>query len=91
MCYKLYTKYWIKIKKIIETFLDETQSGFRNRRSCFDSAFTSKVTLEKKREYNLHIHFLFLDYEKAFEEVRRMLLFSILKRKIFLAHYLQQL
>jgi len=27
----------------------------------------------------------------AFEEVRRMLLFSILKRKIFLAHYLQQL
>jgi len=33
-------------------------------------AFTLKVLLEKKRKYNLETHFLFLDYEKAFNEVR---------------------
>jgi len=29
------------------------------------------------REYNLETYFLFLDYEKAFEEVRRPLVLSI--------------
>jgi hypothetical protein len=37
-------------------------------------AFTLKVLLEKRREYNLETHFLCLDCEKAFKEVRPLLL-----------------
>ena len=37
-------------------------------------AFTLKVLLQNWREYNLETHFICLDYEKAFKEVRPLLL-----------------
>jgi Reverse transcriptase (RNA-dependent DNA polymerase). len=72
------------IKKYSETFLDETQSGFRKGCSCVVSALTLKILLEKRREYNSERHFLFVVYEEAFDEVRRLLLFSILQERYIL-------
>ena len=81
-CYKIYAKILNgKLKLYSENFLDEEQCGFRKARSCIDAAFTLKLLLEKRREFNLETHFLFLDYEKAFDEVRRPLLFNILQNK----------
>jgi hypothetical protein len=37
--------------------------------------------MRKRREFNLETHFLFLDYEKAFDQVNRPTLFNILHKK----------
>lgn len=81
-CYKIYAQILNeKLKLYTENFIDEEQCGFRKGRSCIDAAFTLKLLIERRREFNLETHLLFLDYEKAFDEVRRPLLFNILKNK----------
>jgi hypothetical protein len=40
-----------------------------------------KLLIQKRREFNLETHFAFVDYEKAFDEVKRQKLFNILKEK----------
>jgi hypothetical protein len=43
----------------------------------------------KRREYNLEMHLLFIDYEKAFDNVNREKLFQILETKLILDKLLQ--
>jgi hypothetical protein len=50
--------------------------------SCTKATFCLKL-LTEKREYNLDMHLLFLDYEKAFDSVQRQILFNILEAKKF--------
>jgi hypothetical protein len=52
-------------------------------RSCIDAVFSLELILEKRREFNLKTHFLFLDYEKAFDPVNRPKLFNILHKRHF--------
>jgi sorting nexin-29 len=59
----------------------ETQNGFRSGRSCTDPIFSLKLPLEKRRVFNLETHFLFLEYEKAFDQVNRLKLFNILQKR----------
>ena len=40
-----------------------------------------KLLIEKRREYNLKTHLLFIDYEKAFDSIQRQILFHILKSR----------
>ena len=37
--------------------------------------------IEKRREFNLEIHLLFIDYKKAFDNIQRQILFNILKSR----------
>ena len=37
--------------------------------------------IEKRREFNLETHLLFIDYEKAFDNIQRQILFNILKSR----------
>jgi len=37
--------------------------------------------LKKRREFNLETHLLFIDYEKAFDNIKRHILFNILKSR----------
>jgi predicted phosphoadenosine phosphosulfate sulfurtransferase len=79
-CYKIYSKILnIKLQSYSEEFITETQNGFRKGRSCTDRTFCLKLLFEKRREYNLETHLLFIDYEKAFDSVQRHILFDILK------------
>ena len=48
-------------------------------RSCTDPTFCLKLLIEKRRECNLETHLLFIDYEKAFDNIQRHILFNILK------------
>lgn len=59
----------------------EPQCGFHGGISCIDAVFTLKLILEKRREFNSEIHFLFLDYEKTFDQVNRPTLFNILHKR----------
>jgi hypothetical protein len=61
--------------------MSEAQNGFQRNRSCTDAVFSLKLLIEKRREYNLETHILFLDYEKAFGSVLRATLFDILRNK----------
>jgi len=81
-CYKIYSKILnMKLQKYSEIFMTETQEGFRKVRSCTDPTFCLKLLIEKRREFNLKTHLLFIDCEKAFDNVQRQILFNILKSR----------
>ena len=63
--------------------MTETQNGFRKGRSCTDPTFCLKLLIEKWRQFNLETHLLFIDYEKAFDNIQRQILFNILKSKTY--------
>jgi len=49
----------------------EEQCGFRKRRSCTDAIFTVQQIMEKKKEHNLPLFLLVIDYEKAYDNLNR--------------------
>jgi len=71
----------MKLQNYSETFMTETQNGFPKGRSCTEPKFCLKLLIEKRREFNLETHLLFIDYEKAFENIQRQFLFNILKSR----------
>jgi hypothetical protein len=70
-----------KLNSISETFLGEEQCGFRKGRSTMDAIFTLKQIIEKRREFSLPTFVLFIDYEKAYENLNREKLWQILKKE----------
>jgi len=54
------------------------QCGFRRNRSTIDHIFCILQILEKKWEYNEEVHHLFIDFKKAYDSVRREVLYKIL-------------
>ena len=59
----------MKLQNYSDLFMRETQNGFRKGRSCTDPTFCLKLLIEKRREFNLETHLLFIDYEKAFDNM----------------------
>jgi len=43
--------------------------------------FALNYQLKKRREFNLETHLLFIDYEKAFDNIQRQILFNSLKSR----------
>jgi hypothetical protein len=76
----------MRLLRIAETKLSEEQCGFRKGISCMDGIFTTKLIIEKRREYNLPTYLLFIDYEKAFDRVGRNKLWAILHNKGYPQH-----
>ena len=62
------------MKKIIR----DHQCGFRRNRSTIDHIFRIRQILEKKWEYNEEVHQLFIDFKKAYDSIRREVLYKIL-------------
>jgi len=56
--------------------IGDHQSGFRRNRSTIDHIFCIRHILEKKWEEE--VHQLFIDFEKAYDSVRRDVLYKIL-------------
>jgi hypothetical protein len=54
------------------------QCGFRRNRSMTDQIFYIRHVLENKWEYNGTVHQLFVDFKKAYDSVRRKVLYNIL-------------
>jgi hypothetical protein len=57
--------------------LGDHQHGFRCR-STTDHIFCIRQILEKKWEYNEAVHQLFIDFQKAYDSIRREVLYNIL-------------
>ena len=52
--------------------------GFRRNRSTIDHIFCIRQILEKKCEYNEPVHQLFIDFKRAYDSIRREVLYKIL-------------
>jgi hypothetical protein len=61
-----------------DEIIGDHQCGFRHNRSTTDQIFYIRQILEKKWEYNITVHQLFIDFKKAYNSVRREVLYSIL-------------
>jgi hypothetical protein len=61
-----------------EEIIGEHQCGFRRNRSTTDYIFCIRQIPEKKWEYNEAVHQLFIDFKKAYDSVRRKVLYNIL-------------
>jgi sorting nexin-29 len=61
-----------------EEIIGDHQCGFRPNRSTTDHIFSILQILEKKWEYNEAGHQLFIDFKKAYDSVRREVLYNIL-------------
>jgi hypothetical protein len=61
-----------------EEIIGDHQRGFRRNRSTTDYIFSIRQILEKKWEYNEAVHQLFIDVKKAYDSVRREVLYNIL-------------
>jgi sorting nexin-29 len=58
--------------------LGDHQFGFRRNRPTTDHIFCSRQILEKKWEFSEAVHQLFVDFNEAYDSVRREVLCSIL-------------
>ena len=60
-----------RLNEHLEDEMVEEQCGFRKKRSCMDAMFTVQQIIEKRKEHNLPLFLLFIDYEKAYDNVNR--------------------
>ena len=58
--------------------MGEYQCDFRRNRSTVDHIFSIRQILEKKWEFNKDVCQLFIDFEKAYDSIKRESLYDIL-------------
>jgi sorting nexin-29 len=61
-----------------DEIIEDHQYGFRRNRSTTDQIFYIRQILEEKWEYNGTVYQLFIDFKKAYDSVRREVLYNIL-------------
>ena len=62
--------------------MEEERCGFRKGRSCTDAIFEVQLIIEKRKEHNLPLFLLFIDYEKAYGNVNRDKLWEVMNNKV---------
>ena len=58
-----------KIESEYKGYEEEVQDGFRASRSCRDNVFCLKLFIERKLESNRANHLLFIDLQKAYDNI----------------------
>jgi hypothetical protein len=67
-----------RLNPYADEIIGDHQCGFRRKRSTTDQIFYIQQILEEKREYNVTVHQLFIDFRKAYDSVRKEVLYKIL-------------
>ena len=67
-----------RINPYANEIMGEYQCGFRRNRSTVDHIFSIRQILEKKWEYNKDVCQLFIDFEKAYDSIKREFLYDII-------------
>jgi hypothetical protein len=62
----------------VNEIIGDHQCGFRHNRSTADQIFYIQQILKKKWEYNGMVHQLFIDFKKAYDSVKREVLYNIM-------------
>ena len=74
--HSFYQTFIVQLKKPVT--IGNHQCGFRRNRSTIDHIFCTRQILEKKWEYSEEVHQFFIDFKKAYDSVRREVLYKIL-------------
>jgi hypothetical protein len=67
-----------RLNQYADEIIEDHQCGFRRNRSTTDQIVCIHQILEKKWEYNETVPKLFIDFKKAYDSVRREVLYNIL-------------
>jgi sorting nexin-29 len=67
-----------RLTPYVNEVIADHQCGFRRNRSIMDQIFYIRQIVEKKWEYNGTVHQLFIDFKKAYDSVRREVIYNIL-------------
>jgi hypothetical protein len=67
-----------RLRPYIDEIIGDHQCGFLRNRSTTDKNFCTYQILEKKFGYNETVHHLFINFKKAYDSVRREVLYSVL-------------
>ena len=68
----------VRLIPYAKEIIGDHQCGFRRNRSTIDHIFCIRQILEKKWEYSEPVNQLFIDFKKAYDSVRREVLYKIL-------------
>ena len=68
-----------KIGSALDEHIKQEQADFRPGRSCSEHIFTLREILEKSKEWNTSLYTNFINLEKAFDNIHRDSLWSILR------------
>jgi len=71
-----------RLNEHLEDEMLEEQCGFRKGRSCTDAIFTVQQVIEKRKEHNLPLFLLLIDYETAYDNINRDKLWEMMDNKI---------
>jgi hypothetical protein len=63
---------------VSDKIIGDHQCVFRRNRSTTDQIFCVHQLLEAKWEYNETVHQVFVDFKKAYDSIRRQVLYNIL-------------
>jgi hypothetical protein len=63
----------------VEQHLRKEQAGFRKHRSCVDLINTLRIILEQSIEWEAILYVTFIDFEKAFDSVKREIMLLTLQ------------
>ena len=69
----------MRIENVVNTTVRKEQAGFRRGRGTTEHIFTLRSILEQCNEWQRNIYINFVDFEKAFNSVRRGSLWKILR------------
>ena len=75
-----------RLKAKIDEEMSEYQAGFRQNRGTADMLFTIQILIEKVREVDQEAFLTFIDYSKAFDNVKHKHLFETMKKMGFPKH-----
>jgi sorting nexin-29 len=65
------------LTRYVKEIIGNHQCGFRRNRSTMDQIFYTWQILEKKWEYNMTVYQLFIDFKKAYDPIKREVLYNI--------------
>jgi hypothetical protein len=68
-----------RLSPCIDEIIGDHKCGFWRNRSITDEVFCIRQILETKLDYNETVHQLFIDFKKAYDSVRREVLYNILR------------
>jgi hypothetical protein len=75
-CYQLHTEsypvFFSRITPYVGKITGDHQRGFRRNKSATGHVFCIRHTLEENWEFNGTVHQLFIDFEKTYDSVRRL-------------------
>ena len=77
---KLFTKViQVRLQKVAEEVLPDSQCGFRRNRGCVDMIYYARQLMEKTKVHNTKLFMLFVDLRKAYDSVPRQALWLVLQ------------